>query len=58
MNIEKVGLLATEARPRKIDFIKYSNKKSYVSNKENCIEDCFNKSLTRENSLVSLNFLA
>ncbi len=57
MKIEKVNLLSTECRPRKIAFIKYSNK-SYTSNQAAKSDDCFTKALERENSLMSLNFLA
>ena len=40
-----------------MDFIKYSNK-SYTSNPTKKAEDCFETSMLRENSIVSLNFLA
>ena len=55
MNVDKVSLLSMECKPRKMDFIKYTNDKSSANH---VVEDCFNKSLVRENSLVSLNFLA
>lgn len=57
MKIEKVNGLGMDCRPRKLDFIKYSNK-SYTSNPSMKAEDCFYKANERENSLVSLNFLA
>ena len=56
MNIEKIGF-SLECRPRKMDFIKYSNK-SYTSNPTKKAEECFTESVERENALVSLNFLA
>lgn len=57
MNIEKVTLSAV-CKPRKMDFIKYTNDKSYMNNKNLVIEDCFNKSHKRECSLIALNFIA
>ena len=57
MNIEKVTLAAA-CKPRKMDFIKYTNDKSYMNNKNLVIEDCFNKSHKRECSLIALNFIA
>ncbi len=57
MKVEKINGLSAECRPRKMDFIKYSNK-SYTSNPAVKADDCFTKSLNRENSLMSLNFLA
>ncbi len=57
MKIEKINGLGMDCRPRKLDFIKYSNK-SYTSNPSMNVEDCFFKANERENSLVSLNFLA
>ncbi len=57
MKVDKINALSTECRLRKMDFIKYSNK-SYTSNPAVKTEDCFTKSLNRENSLMSLNFLA
>ena len=56
MNVEKIGF-SLECKPRRMDFIKYSNK-SYTSNPTKKAEDCFAESLVKENSIVSLNFLA
>ena len=56
MNVEKIGF-SLECKPRKMDFIKYSNK-SYTSNPTTKPEECFAEALVREGSIVSLNFLA
>ncbi len=57
MKVDKINALSSECKPRRMDFIKYSNK-SYTSNPAVKADDCFTKSLNRENSLMSLNFLA
>ena len=57
MSVEKT-LMSGACKPRRLDFIKYANDKSYTSNKNSVLEDCFNRALVREYSVIALNFSA
>ena len=56
MNVEKLGFLAVDCKPRKFDFIKYSNDK-YMMNKMASVSEICEKTLC-DSGIVSLNFLA
>lgn len=58
MNVEKINSIVVDLSSRKMDFIKYANKKSFSSNQTKTVTDCFNSSIERENKLIALNFIA
>ena len=56
MGYNDTNSMAIGLKSRKMDFIKYTNDKSYRSEKLTVITDCFNSSLMRETHLIQLNF--